>query len=270
MVKERVFIVGCPRSGTTLLQTLLVGHRDVWSLPETHFFTRVKRRGLIRGKLGLRRNQGDVRALFKAIGIPECRFGLSLGIANLSGQFQSFMDTSASRCGKLVWIEKTPSHLHAIGDIEAHISSPKFIHILRNGEDVVASLYEVTHRHPDEWGGASSLRDCCARWVKDVGISLQYLNAKNHLIVSYEKLVNTPHEVMQRVFDFLTLDFDENVFALTNESYEKIREKKASWTAEASREVNIKRERKFDTILDEKQREFVIQKIQGPRLDLIF
>ena len=34
----RVFIVGCPRSGTTLLQAMLASHETVYSFPETHFF----------------------------------------------------------------------------------------------------------------------------------------------------------------------------------------------------------------------------------------
>ena len=32
------FLVGCPRSGTTLLQSLIASHPQVYSLPETNFF----------------------------------------------------------------------------------------------------------------------------------------------------------------------------------------------------------------------------------------
>ena len=34
----RAFLIGCPRSGTTLLQSLLFSHPDVISFPETFFF----------------------------------------------------------------------------------------------------------------------------------------------------------------------------------------------------------------------------------------
>ena len=37
-IKERIFLVGCPRSGTTLLQSLLAANSKVLSFPETHFF----------------------------------------------------------------------------------------------------------------------------------------------------------------------------------------------------------------------------------------
>ena len=36
--KQRIFLVGCPRSGTTLLQSLLAAHPDITSFPESHFF----------------------------------------------------------------------------------------------------------------------------------------------------------------------------------------------------------------------------------------
>ena len=39
-IQKRIFIVGCPRSGTTLLQSLLLKHNEITSFPESHFFSR--------------------------------------------------------------------------------------------------------------------------------------------------------------------------------------------------------------------------------------
>ena len=41
-VSTRVFLVGCPRSGTTLLQCLLAANSHLASFPETHFFERMQ------------------------------------------------------------------------------------------------------------------------------------------------------------------------------------------------------------------------------------
>ncbi|MGL4503377.1 MAG: sulfotransferase family protein, partial [Planktothrix sp.] len=38
IIKNRIFLVGCPRSGTTLLQSLLAAHPQIASFPESHFF----------------------------------------------------------------------------------------------------------------------------------------------------------------------------------------------------------------------------------------
>ena len=37
----RLFVVGCSRSGTTIVQRLLAGHKDLISFPETAFFQRL-------------------------------------------------------------------------------------------------------------------------------------------------------------------------------------------------------------------------------------
>lgn len=37
-IEAPIFVVGVPRSGTTLLQSLLSAHSSTYSLPETHFF----------------------------------------------------------------------------------------------------------------------------------------------------------------------------------------------------------------------------------------
>src|ERR1043166_465784 len=37
-IERRIFLVGCARSGTTLLQSLLAAHSSIASFPETHFF----------------------------------------------------------------------------------------------------------------------------------------------------------------------------------------------------------------------------------------
>jgi len=36
----RIFLVGCPRSGTTLLQSMLARHDRVFTFPESHLFAR--------------------------------------------------------------------------------------------------------------------------------------------------------------------------------------------------------------------------------------
>ena len=39
-IERRIFIVGVPRSGTTLLQSLLAAHSELTSFTESHFFSR--------------------------------------------------------------------------------------------------------------------------------------------------------------------------------------------------------------------------------------
>ena len=37
-ITKRIFLIGCPRSGTTIAQVMLAGHPEILSFPETQFF----------------------------------------------------------------------------------------------------------------------------------------------------------------------------------------------------------------------------------------
>lgn len=87
-IQARLFLVGCPRTGTTLIQSLLAAHSQIASFPESHLL--------------------------------------------LAG--------GGTRWGQTIWLEKTPLHLLYIKQFEQFIPGVKFIHLLRNGADVVASL----------------------------------------------------------------------------------------------------------------------------------
>ena len=46
------------------------------------------------------------------------------------------------------WLEKTPLHYAYLDCFENNVSSAKFIHIIRNGVDVIASLYDAALKYP--------------------------------------------------------------------------------------------------------------------------
>jgi hypothetical protein len=83
--------------------------------------------------------------------------------------------------GKSVWLEKTPGHLYYIDDLERYIPEVKFIHLVRNGADVVASLYEVTNQYPQEWGGAYHIEQCIRTWNQAVKLTEEHLGKENHI-----------------------------------------------------------------------------------------
>jgi hypothetical protein len=144
--KKRFFLVGCPRSGTTLLQSLLTAHPQITSFPESHFF-----RHLIpdlnskRYWLGIASRKAKPRfeAFLKEINREDMSSHLSQ-LAIFQYQYiQAFfhvLDTITQQQGKTIWIEKTPGHVHCIDYIQKRVKKAKFIHLIRNGSDVVASL----------------------------------------------------------------------------------------------------------------------------------
>jgi hypothetical protein len=196
----RVFLVGCARSGTTLLQSMLSGHPDVFSCPETFFFVKAVHSEGTRHRLGLARaGAQDAFATLVELGLAEhipASRRLPLSEAACARWFVDALDRAAAGSGKPMWLEKTPSHLTRIGAIEQLVSGARFIHMIRAGAPTVASLYDVTHRYPEAWGGGRTLEQCAERWNHDVRSSAASAHRSGHVFVGYERLVAAPDEVM--------------------------------------------------------------------------
>ena len=141
--------MGCPRSGTTILQSLLAAHPEVISFPESKFFHYLLDDQLA-GKLPSR-----MEAFFKdEIKRPELlkNFDDSQTVETKASWFVGVLDGLAAEQNKSIWLEKTPEHIYFIDDIERFLPDAKFIHILRNGMDTIASLYEATCSLNELWG----------------------------------------------------------------------------------------------------------------------
>ena len=82
-------------------------------------------------------------------------------------------------CGKSRWVEKTPEHLHQIRAILKNWKTAKIIIMMRDGRDVVASLFARTSR----------LRESVSRWNNDTKTSISFANHPCVLLVKYEDLV---------------------------------------------------------------------------------
>jgi glycosyltransferase involved in cell wall biosynthesis len=212
-VRGRFFLVGCPRSGTTLLQSMLAAHPRLASFPESHFFTSLVPAHLQPCTAGVaaRSARRDFHAYLKRIDRPELGRRLTRR-AHLMRQFVrrfvGILDELATERGKDHWLEKTPDHLHVIASIEKYLPAARFIHLLRRGEDVVASLYDVTKRYPQHWHGSWGIDRCIDEWSQDVSRSIECRGRPNHYFVRYEDLLADPAAVLRELCDFLGLAYD--------------------------------------------------------------
>ncbi len=209
---SRVFLVGCPRSGTTLLQSLLAGHAEIASFPESHFFARGTPRRGWRKRLGLTtpRAREVYREFLRNVGAEGgTRSAPRLPIRrHFARRFVRLLDELTLERGKTRWVEKTPRHLHFVDEIEAKVPGVRFVHIVRNGVDVVASLYDVVNRYPEIWRGPRSIDWCIERWTGDVALTSQLVRRPNHHLVRYQELVESTCEVLGALGEFLGVEFD--------------------------------------------------------------
>lgn len=253
-IYKRIFIVGCPRSGTTLLQTELSKHKKIITFPESHFFGRSFLSPKSRKFPTLYSNYVFYKWTkeLNEVGI-NLKYKLSFSRNSVVKTFIGELDRYAMENGKTIWIEKTPSHLKSIEIIKKYLSDAIFIHIIRDGRDVVASLVETTNKFR-EWGVKYTIDDAVKRYNNDLIISKQYSDKRNHLIVKYENLLLDNSEI-ENVFRYLNID---NTLMYEESEVDKIILKNEPWKNNNYSKKKIDTSlKKFSTVFSEGEKKYI-------------
>ncbi len=138
------FVVGVPRSGTTLLRLMLDAHSELAIPPETHFIPKLI-------KL-CEKGSGDMRENALELITNHRRWpDFEISAEDLAERLdraskldatavvRSFYETYAAAQGKTRWGEKTPQYLRMMGRIARTLPEARFVHIVRDGRDVALS-----------------------------------------------------------------------------------------------------------------------------------
>ena len=136
------FIVGCVRSGTTLLRDVFRKHPHLAAPEETHFFRWAEPFG---GdpyrKVVL--NNGVLKRPREMDGIEPSEFQMILDQSiSRADLYQRYMRLyiEKNKPGAQRWFDKTPQNVYGAALIAGEIPDAKFIHIVRHPFDVVSSL----------------------------------------------------------------------------------------------------------------------------------
>jgi sulfotransferase family protein len=224
---NRIFIVGCPRSGTTLLQSLLYATCQLSSFPESHFFDKV----FFKFTSNYRRKPNYVSVIKKffeelKIEIEIENFNsYELTNTSLINKFISILDKVSIREEKKMWVEKTPDHLHRVSLIEKNVNNSKFIHIVRRPYPTILSLSKASSK----WGEGRSHFTCSLKWILCLFISYVYKNKKNHYLIFYEELALDTNNVMIDLCQWLDLDWKRDFLNNFSHNIEEITSKNESW-----------------------------------------
>lgn len=288
-IKGRIFLVGCPRSGNTLLQSLISVHSQIASWPEFQFIKSIVGQHEQRC-FGLPANSLSQRLQFLgshlrvALGIARPmgahrfrRFLKSAGRSDLNGLFPKHgrfigpqitawlnaLDRMALDEGKPFWLAKAPDHLYYLDYVEKFIPSARIVHIERNGADVVASLHDASRRYPDEhWGYEySSVDRCIAQWNLSARLTRQHLHKENHLLVRYEALVDDPEAVLRDVCRFIGVEYEARMMEEYQEKGRKVVPKWVQWHAGVGASIRSANNTKFLELFDEGQRQYILERL---------
>ncbi|MFB6347293.1 MAG: sulfotransferase [bacterium] len=261
---QLVFVVGMPRSGTTLLQSLLGGHQTVFTIPETHFFNEIPSDRILLKNLGIvsRRSYNYYQELLTKLDVNnKSRWSpqLPIFVRQYVDKFIGLLKNRAPE-GTSHIVEKTPRHLYRIQAIKHYLDDPQFLHVIRSGEDVIASYYHATNTYPEDWGGSETLENAISRWKNDTSITARWVSEKNHQVVDYDALVENPDSVLRNIFQYLSLTYTESILEDFNETYRELAQDEP-WKQNDRSSIRASSS-KFDEVLNSEQQKKVLEETE--------
>jgi hypothetical protein len=204
-----IFIVGCPRSGTTLRRSLLRSHPRITFPNESQCLPR-----FYRAYGDPCNSQEGYRVAARFLQMPRIRFwGLPLDPSDFVDCrscreiFSRVYQAWACREGKSRWGDKTPEYVEEIPTLLEIFPNAKIIHLYRDGRDVALSWTR-------QWFGPSNIYVAARLWKRCVSAGLQVgatLSPENYLEIRYETLLSEAEATMRWICAFLNEPFSPKV-----------------------------------------------------------
>jgi tetratricopeptide (TPR) repeat protein len=194
-----VFIVGMPRSGTTLVEAILARHPEVVALGESSQLPEIEQAAFAQFKPGLRP--------------PVGRQDLAVGLGRdwLAARAETVMKqaTAGARRAVSVVTDKLPENAVRLGLVARLFPHARIVHVRRHPLDTGVSNFFQRFSHGQgfstrlDWTGMRirQIADSMAIWKRALDLPV--------LDLSYEQLVANPEAQSRRLVAFAGLDWTD-------------------------------------------------------------
>src|SRR5919106_2219637 len=205
---EPIFIIGAPRSGTSILAWSLAEHSELWTEAESDIFFYLLKDDHLESayETSVARTDGS---WLRNHGVDLEQFLAHLGL----GLNVLLTKTSDGRR----WIDQTPANTLVVDRLAEMLPGARFLHILRDGRRVVHSMINF-HRAMGDPEAVERMRDAgrlppwttdfgdaCRTWARFVRIADDFCRRNPDLThtLTNEGLITDPDDAMRAVLDFL-------------------------------------------------------------------
>lgn len=246
------FILGAPRSGTTVLRLLLNQHSELCVPPETWFFPlrfeKVRKYGDFSQLEQREEFSWDVAAT-----LSESQHPVSYVFQMTPDQvvqaiterkadtyvkaYAAFMEHVARRDGKARWGDKTPYHTAFIETLATCFPRAKLIAIVRDPRDVVASIQNTT------WGRLwyPHIFAASKRWalaIEGIEEARRHLGPDRLLCLRYEDFVQDPEAGARQMCELLEVEYEPAMLNYFEKGIDKVPEGARSWHQKISQPIS--------------------------------
>lgn len=207
---QPLFILGCVRSGTTLVRDLLRRQINVICPEETHYF-RYGEPFKTSGHSNPLLNSPTLKKHREIDGISDQAFAEMLQQSRTRGELMlkhvQYM-AKARGIENFKWFDKTPQNVYGVTLIRSEFPNARFLHLVRNPLNVVASL---------KLGKIIKVADihgACNYWLEAVTIIQQVAPQLDQdlMQIRYEDLAQDPLRKMQELLNFSELGQNIDVY----------------------------------------------------------
>ena len=194
-----IFIVGMPRSGTTLLEQILARHPHVQDAGE------------------LRDMLCQLRWVCDRVGGPHLDEALCVEAeqADMGLLGRRYLEKTAWRAnGRAFFTDKMPANFLLVDHIARALPQARILHMVRDPMEVCFS--NLKELFVDAYPHTYDQREMAAHFIRYRGL-MRHWHSRHPgriLDISYEDLVRAPEAAARRVLDFCGLAWDPDVLAM--------------------------------------------------------
>jgi hypothetical protein len=189
---DPVFVIGSPRSGTSILAWSLAAQDDFSTFSESDFIFHLF-------------GQGRLEEAYRTVGdhvgggwLAEKDVSREEFFAHLGLGLNALL---TSRAKTARWVDQSPSYTLIARRLAELFPGASFLHILRDGRQVVNSMINSGFEAP--W--AKEFRTACRTWAHfaRVASAFEVEWPERCLTVPYAELVASPEEWFDRILEFI-------------------------------------------------------------------
>ena len=200
-----VFIFCLPRSGSTLLQRILMGHSKISSIAEPHFLLPLILATKKEGTLTKYSHLASYRGINDMINnLPDKKNEYYKYL----NEFSSNIYNALSKNDSIYFLDKTPRYVWVIPEIAKIFPEAKFVFLFRNPVQIYASILTTfsNNRFNKIYAFYRNMID-----GNDLLSNGYNLLKSNSYKVNYEELILNPESTIKGLTNFLQLEFEEDL-----------------------------------------------------------
>jgi hypothetical protein len=265
-MQDPFFILGNPRSGTTLFRLMLNSHPLICVPPESGFahwwYDKYK-------FWDVSCNNDNLRVLdfikdvlsskkIELWNLDESRIARKISLTQPSNYAELCRCVYLAYAGDDVQLigDKNNYYINHLDDIVSIFPNTKFIHLARDGRDVACSyrgIKTLNSASPYKPLLPYNISEIAKQWGENVNRIEKFISDKKSLTLKYEDLIHNPDSTLQKVCNFLGVNYSKRMLLFYEKNNNDEPDLTLDWKRKTLESLNSSNSEKYKYILSTRE-----------------